>query len=389
MNPNYSFPPKHFQQCEISVMDNIADPHISFDNNGVSNYYHEYNHFSNQLPDKESRLLQLNNIITQIKEAGIGHEYDCIIGISGGLDSSYLVYYVTKLGLRPLLVHFDYSWNTEQSVSNIESLVSKLNLELKTVVFDWEMIRDIHIAYFKASVLDLDVPADNLITGSLFKIASDLGIKYILNGSNYQTEYVLPLSWRYLNTDLINIKKIHKMFGNKSFKWVCTNGLFDQIYYGIKGIKSVSILNYLDYNLKDAIAVLENEIGWKDFGSKHHENIFTRFFQGVYLPNKFGIDKRKAHLSNLIFSGQMTKSRAVELLNGPTYDLDLQQKDKEYIAIKLGFSMDEFESILNKPNQSHESFGTDKVYRRSIYYLSKLILPNKYKQMVKDKIYRQ
>ena len=381
------FIPQNYMQCAVSVMDNISDPNITFDADGISNYFYDYNRFASQFT-AESKQKQLEENILKIKHSGKNKKYDCIIGLSGGVDSSYLAYLAKQYELRPLIVHFDYGWNTDLAISNIESITKKLDYELFTYVIDWEVIRDLQKSYYKASVVDLDVPADHTIFGSIFKIADKMGIKHILNGSNYQTEYIMPKAWNYLKTDLVNIRRIQKKFGERPFKGVPTNSVIDQIYYRMRGITNVPLLYYVDYNNANVVELLKRELNWKDYEGKHFENIFTRFYQGYVLPNKFGIDKRKAHLSNLIFSGQMSKAEALHELEKPTYDSRLQQEDKEYVAKKLGFSAEEFEEVLSLPNVSHQAYGTDEGVRRRIYSIASIVLPPKYRKAVKEKVLR-
>lgn len=383
------FLPENYQQCTISVLDNIADTQITFDNQGISNYCHQFNAFANKEEFKpENKAKNLKALVEKITTEGKGKKYDCLIGLSGGADSSYLAYLAKDLGLRPLVVHFDYGWNTDLATSNIENVTKKLGFELFTYVIDWKVIRDLQRSYYLASVVDLDVPADHTIFGSIFEIAKKMGIKYILNGGNYLTEYIMPKTWNYLKTDLVNIKNIHKKFGELPFKGVPTNGVIDQIKYRMLGIVSVPLLYMVDFKQKEVVELLEKELGWRNYEGKHFENVFTRFYQGVVLPNKFGIDKRKPHLSNLIFSGQITKEDALNELSKPTYPIHLQNDDKEYISKKLGFSKDEFDEILNRENVPHEFYGTDEQLRRNIYKWSTLILPGKYKSLIKSKMLR-
>jgi N-acetyl sugar amidotransferase len=390
MNTVSNIDDKNFRQCSKSVMDNIYDPNISFDENGISNYYYDFEKFKNEtLPPDDKKKQILKSLIDEIKKSGKGKKYDCIVGLSGGADSSYLAYLAKEYGLRPLIVHFDYGWNTDLSIRNIETITKKLDFELFTHVIDWPVMRELQKSYFKASVIDLDVPADHTIFGSIFKIAAKMNIKYILNGSNYQTELIMPKTWNYLKTDLTNIKNIYHKFTGTSLKGIPTNGIYDQIYYGLRGIKSIPLLYYVDYSPNEVINFLKTEFGWINYEGKHFENIYTRFYQGVVLPSKFGVDKRKAHLSNLIFSGQITKDEALEVLKNPTYDLNLQKQDREYVAKKLGFTEEEFETVLTAPNVSHQFYGTDQKHREFIYKSISIFLSSKYKETLKNKILRK
>lgn len=358
-----------YQQCIISVMDTIADPDITFDEAGICNYYYEYLEAEKKyvLKGKEGEA-KVNRIVDEIKREGKGKKYDCILGLSGGADSTYLALLAKEKGLNPLLVHFDYGWNSEIAVQNIERAIQTLGYDLYTHVMDWEEFRDILRAYFKASVLDLDVPADHMIFGALYHIANKYNIKYLLSGNNIQTEYTLPKTWNYNKFDIVNLKNIHKKFGTQKLKHFPALGLWQTAYYSlVKNIQSVQLLNFVDYNRTAIKNTISEKLGWRDYGGKHHESVFTRFYQGYILPTKFHIDKRKAHLSTLIFAGQITKEEALKELAAPPYDTRLQREDKEYIAKKLGFTNDEFEGLLNLPNQKHEFYGTD-VAQRALYY---------------------
>ena len=350
-----------YQQCAISVMDTIADPGISFDEKGISNYYYDYKRAEQQdVFDGLAGKQKLAEAVARIKKAGEGKPYDCILGLSGGADSSYLAWLAKKEGLRPLVVHFDYGWNLELAVQNIENIIKKLDFNLYTIVMDWEEMRSLQRSYYRSSVLDLDVPADHMIFGSLYETASKFGIKYILSGKNVVTEAVLPQAWNYNKFDLVNLTNIHKAYENTSLKHLPKLGLWQFGYYtAVKRIQTIELLNYVDYDKKAVKELLKNELNWKDYGGKHYENIFTRFYQSYLLPVKWGIDKRKAHLSNLIFSGQLSKEEAVNELRSLPYDKDLVMQDFEYVSKKLGFTLEEFIGLVNQPNRQHAEFGTD------------------------------
>lgn len=348
-----------FQVCTRTVMD-TTDPDITFDEHGVCNYWYEYQDFVRTLPAPAERDRLFREAIDRIKAEGRGRKYDCIIGLSGGVDSSYLAWLAKENGLRPLAVHFDNGWNTELAVSNIELLVSKLGFDLETFVMDWDEFRDLQRAYFKASVIDLEVPTDHMILGALYRRAASHGIKVILSGTNNATEWLLPRAWHYRKFDLVNLKAIYRKFGEKPLKKLPALGVFEQAYYThVRKIRSVALLDLIDYRKDDAKRKLMDDLGWRDYGGKHHESIFTRFYQGYILPVKFQADKRKAHLSTLILSGQMTRDEALRELQQPTYDEDVQRRDKAYVAKKLGFSAEEFEKVLTQENVAHEVYGTD------------------------------
>lgn len=366
-----------YQQCALSVMDTIADPHITFDENGVSNYFFEYKKAEKKecFLGEEGRLKQkewANKIISSKPKGG----YNCILGLSGGADSTYLAYLARELGLTPLLVHFDYGWNTEIATKNVESAVKSTGFDLYTVVMDWPEFKSLQRSYFKASVLDLDVPADHMIFGALFSIAKKYGIKYVLSGNNVWTEHTMPKTWNYNKFDLVNLKNIHKNFENTPLRHLPALGLWQYAYYQLfLNISRVNLLNLQEYNRKDIINTIERELGWSNYGGKHQESVFTRFYQGYILPRKFHIDKRKAHLSDLIFAGQITKEEALLELSVPPYDLNLQMEDFSFVAKKLGFSEEEFEALLSQPNIRHEYYGTDYEARQRYFRWMKRLKP--------------
>ncbi|MCO6498731.1 MAG: N-acetyl sugar amidotransferase [Chitinophagaceae bacterium] len=348
-----------YRQCSLSVMDTIADPDITFDEKGICNYYYEYQKAAAEklFPDPEMGWKALEELADRIKEEGRGKPYDCIMGLSGGVDSTYVAWLAHQLGLRPLAVHFDNGWNSELAVKNIENIVSRLGLDLHTNVIDWEEFRDLQLAYLKASVVDIEAITDHAIFASLYRIAGEKNIKYILSGTNVQTEQTMPRTWNFSKSDHRNIKAIHKAYGKvplKTFPFM--DAKVKRYYMGVKGVQSLSVLHYVPYIKKEVKALIAKELGWKDYGGKHFESLFTRFYQGYILPAKFGIDKRKPHLSNLIFSGQMTKAEALEELAKPIYDEILLKHDMDFVLKKLGLNHEEFEKIMKLPVRSHYDF---------------------------------
>lgn len=351
-----------YQQCSMSVMDTIADPDIRFNADGVCNYYEEYKQKEKEFVFKgEEGEKRLNEIIEKIKSAGKGKKYDCITGVSGGVDSTYLTLMAKKLGLNPLIVHFDNGWNSELAVKNIENIISKLGFDLYTLVVDWEEFKDLQLAYLNASVVDIEALTDHAIAGTIYRLAAKNGIKYILSGYNIVTEGTLPSYWVTNKSDHINIKSIHKRFGKVRLK---TYPFFGQkekrLYSQIRGIEVINLLNYLPYNKTAVKEIITRELAWRDYGGKHYESVFTKFYQGYILPVKFGIDKRKAHLSNLIFSGQITKEQALEELKKPIYDPDELVSDYEFVIKKFNLTDQEFEQLLKKPRVEHVYYGIDK-----------------------------
>ena len=366
-----------YQQCSISVMDTIADPDISFDDKGISNYYYEYLEAEKRegLIGKEGEKTQFE-WAEKIKLKPGKKGYNCILGLSGGADSTYLAYLAKKLGLNPLLVHFDYGWNSEIASINVQNAVKASGFDLYTVVMDWPEFKSLQRSYFKASVLDLDVPADHMIFGALYKTAKKFKIKYVLSGNNVWTEHTLPKSWNYNKFDLVNLKNIHMTFENGTLNHLPALGLWQYAKYQLyHKIERVNFLNWQEFVREDILKVIEQEMDWKNYGGKHQESVFTRFYQGYILPKKFNIDKRKAHLSNLIFSDQMSKEEALLELSKPTYDERLQQQDFDFVAKKLGFSNEEFHEVLNQENVKHEFYGTDQKDRENYFKWMRRIKP--------------
>lgn len=348
-----------YRQCTISVMDNIADPDITFDDKGVCNYYYEYKQQAEEyLFQGAEGDAKLEELLTTIKKEGKNKQYDCVTGISGGVDSSYLVLMAKKWGLRPLIVHFDNGWNSEIAVSNINNIIKHTGFDLYTIVVDWNEFKDLQLAYLKASVVDIEVPTDHAIGGTLQSLAAQYGVKYILSGNNIVTEAILPPSWVYNKADYVNLLAIHKKHGTVPFKTYPLFGFKAQYVQGLgKGIQTVKPLNYLAYNKDEAKRIIGTELEWRDYGGKHYESVFTKFYQAYILPYKFHIDKRKAHLSTLIFSGQIGKAEALKELEKPLYDPAELSAEKEYVIKKFGLSADEFEKLMKAPRVGHAAFG--------------------------------
>jgi len=345
-------------------MDTIADPDITFDDKGICNYYYEYqerakNRLFNADPTK------LDEIISKIKRAGAGKDYDCLIGISGGVDSTYVAYLTKELGLRPLAVHFDNGWNSELAVKNIENILNKLGIDLFTYVIDWEEFKSLQLAFLRASTPDAEIPTDHAIFALLFKIASEHNIKYILNGNNFATESVMPRTWSYGHIDWKYVKEINNRFGDSGLSTYPKLTPLNFSYYTlVKRIRIVSILNYINYQKHDAMELLQTKLGWKYYGGKHYESIYTRFFQGYMLPVKFKIDKRKAHLSTLIFSGQMSREQALAELEKPIYPEELFREDYEFVLKKLSLSESEFSKIMALPAKTFRDYPNSSNYMK-------------------------
>lgn len=343
-----------YQICTHCIMD-TSDPNISFDAQGVCSHCHNYQELiRRKLPRADEAQHRLAEIVARIKADGRGKEYDSIIGLSGGVDSSYLAWQAKHLGLRPLAVHFDNGWNSELSVKNIENIVKRLGFDLYTYVIDWEEFRDLQISFFKASVIDIELLTDNAIFSSLYRIARERNIRYLLDGQNLVTEAIMPKAWVHMKTDLKNIRAIQKRFGKKKIQTFPTIGPWRQLIYQYTGVLTpVRLLNYLPYNKAEAMALLERELGWKYYGGKHYESTFTKFYQAHVLPVKFHVDKRRAHLSTLICSGQMTREEALAQVELELYPAVELKQDREYVIKKLGFTENEFDEIMQLPVRSH------------------------------------
>jgi N-acetyl sugar amidotransferase len=347
------------QVCSNCVMD-TTDSKIIFDEKGVCDYCNSY--YKNILPNwhpGQNNEAELERISAQIRNTGKDKEYDCIIGLSGGTDSSYLAYIAKeKLGLRPLIYTVDTGWNLNVAVENIERIVKALKLDMYTEVVNWNEMRDLQLAFFKAQVAYQDLPQDHVIFAGLYNYAVKNGIKYVLTGSNNATECVRPpVEWVHLN-DLTLIKDIHKRFGTVKLNTLPLCGMLKyRLYYAyIKGMKRVAPLDLINYDKNEAERELKEKFGWEKYENKHYENIFTRFYEGYYLPKKFGYDKRKSYFSNLILTGKMTREEALEKLSEPPYNEFTMQEDLEYIAKKLGIAKEEFDELINGENKNYKDY---------------------------------
>jgi N-acetyl sugar amidotransferase len=350
--------------CERCVMDSSA---LGFYSSATGcNYCDDFASKikSDTLYNNESRQSQLETLILKIKADGKGKKYDCIIGLSGGVDSSWVLYLAKKHGLRPLAVHMDNGWNSELSQENIQNLVTKLNVDLYTYVIDWNEYKSLQQAFFNADVIDIELLYDNALYKVNHMLASRYGLKYLLSGSNTSTEGMqMPLNWAYKNKlDKTNILSIWKYKGlGTKLKSFPSFGYRDQFYYRMfKGIKWASFLDYFDYKKEEAITTLQSEVGYRPYLYKHYESVFTRFYQGFLLPEKFGADKRKVHLSTLIITGQMTRNEAVDFLKLPPYfSISELESDKDYFLKKMNWSESELYEYLSRPEIDHEFYGTE------------------------------
>jgi N-acetyl sugar amidotransferase len=373
MSVVYSKDDPNYRQCTVTVMDNIADPDITFDEKGICNYYYDYLQAEKESVFKgEAGEKKLNELVTRIKADGKNKRYDCLIGLSGGVDSTYVAWLTKQLGLRPLAVHLDNGWNSELAVQNVENIVTKLGIDLYTLVVNWQEFRDIQLSYLKASVVDIEVVSDHAIFATMYKLAKEKNIGYILSGTNVVTEHIMPSSWLYKKMDFRNLKDIHAHYGKINLKTYPTFDFAKYVYYSaVLKLVPVSVLNYVPYNKKEVKEIIKKELGWRDYGGKHYESLFTKFYQAYILPEKFKIDKRKAHLSTLICSGQLTRNEALEELEQPLYNEKDLALDKEYVIKKLGLTAAGFEAIMKVPVHKHTDFKTDTRLKENYMHLLK------------------
>lgn len=349
-----------YQICSNCIMD-TTDSNITFDKRGWCDYCRNF--YTNIRPNwhpNEKGEKMLASLIEKIKKDGKGRDHDCLIGISGGVDSSYVTYLAKeKFGLRPLMLHVDAGWNSQISVNNIERLIDGLKLDLHTEVIDWLEMKDLQVAFLKAQVPHLDAPQDHAFFASLYNFAAKHGFKYIITGANYSTECIRePLEWIYHASDLRQIKDIHSHFGQRPLKTFPTSDIFKyKLYYRFaKGVRVVKPLNYVPYIKDDAVQELVDRFGWQKYAHKHYESRFTRFFEGYWLPNKFGYDKRRNHFSSLILTNQMTREEALESIAKPAYDEKLMFEDFEFVAKKLDLTVAELQKIMAGENKTYKDY---------------------------------
>lgn len=353
-----------YKVCSRCVLDTSAKD-ITFDENGYCNYCNDYFVRCAHIVDKEPsvRKNELDLLIDRITKDGVNKEYDCIVGVSGGVDSSWALIKAVEMGLKPLAVHMDNGWNSELAQNNIENLISKLNVDLYTHVINWNEYKSLMQSFFDADVIDVELLYDNAMLAVNYQLANKYGIKYILSGCNMATEGVyIPNGWNWFKKDKKNIKDIAFSLGRIKLKTFPSIGTFQFIYFEfIRKIKWLPFLDYFEFNKEDALSILESKYGYKRYPFKHYESIFTRFYQGFLLPQKFNVDKRKLHLSTLILSGQMTRDEALICLEGIAYaSPKALTEDTNYFLKKMGWSESELNSYLKRPERSHLDFKSEK-----------------------------
>lgn len=346
-----------YRRCTRCIMD-TSDPDIAFDDAGVCSHCASYDALQRELaipPERRPAALQAR--VERIAREGRGRPYDCVVGISGGVDSTYVALLVKRLGLRPLAVHMDSGWNSELAVSNIENIVDRLGIDLFTHVVEWEEMRDLQLSFFRASVPNCDIPQDHAIVAVLHHAAHRFGVRTIVRGVNLATESILPRAWGYTSMDLHHIKAIHRRFGSVPLRTFPTCSVPRLAFYHLaERITYFDILNYVEYDKHAAKRAIVEELGWRDYGGKHHESLFTKFFQSYYLVKKFGFDKRLAHLSNMVLGGTMTREAALAECQTTAYDPARIHLEMEYVASKLDITVGELEAIIAAPPRRHGEF---------------------------------
>jgi N-acetyl sugar amidotransferase len=357
-----------YKICSRCVMD-TSDAKIKFDKDGVCDHCLAFD--KNILPVwnfGQGREKQLKEIVDKIKQSSKGKDFDCILGMSGGIDSSYLLYLVTKkLDLKPLVFHVDAGWNSQIAVNNIEKLVDGLGLDLYTEVIDWEEMKDLQRSFFKSGVPHVDTPQDHAFFATMYKFASNYNIKNIITGGNFSTECTRnPKDWMYYQSDSTQLKDIHKKFGQKPLKnFPLTSAVWHRLYLPlVRGIKLHRILDYMEYNKKEATKFLVNNYGYQEYPQKHFESRFTRFYESYWLPERFGFDTRRVQFSSLILTNQMSRDEAIEILKQPSYDKENIKHEFEYISSKLDMSIDELKDCMNMPLKTYKDFKSqDYIYK--------------------------
>lgn len=363
-----------YQICNRCVMD-TSDPEITFDDQGNCNHCTEFltkrANFSYKGEESDHAL---NEWVKAIKLKGRRKAYDCIVGLSGGVDSSFTAWKAKELGLRVLAVHLDNGWNSIEANQNIRNIASKLDIDYECVVLDWEEFKEIQRAFLLASIPEADTPTDIAILSVLHQVAAKHGVKYILSGGNFATEGILPKYWHYNAKDLTYFKTICRQFGNVKIKSFPTFGFFKEFYYKIfKGIQMIYLLNYIPFDKSSGIELLKQQLDWKDYGGKHYESKYTGFIQSYYLLEKFNIDYRRATLSSQICAGTVKRNRALEILQTKPFDKDRIESESKYIAKKLDFTEQEFSDIVSDSPHWYTDFSNDEKRLNWIYNLYRRI----------------
>jgi N-acetyl sugar amidotransferase len=359
--------------CARCIMDETAQD-IAFDEQGICNYCTIFlaKKAKHIAWDEEERQRRLNALIAMVKRSGRAKRYDCIVGLSGGVDSSWALVKAIELGLKPLAVHMDSGWNSELAQNNIANLVRTLGVDLHTHVIEWPEIRGLMEAFFAADVIDVEVLYDNAMLAVNYQQAAKYGLKYILAGTNIATEGVdIPRGWNWYKSDKRNIVGISRRFGGpklRTFPAISTMAMAR--YVIVKGIRWISFLDYLDYKKLDALEVLKRDYGYKPYPHKHYESVFTRFYQGYLQPYKFGVDKRKPHLSSLIMNGEISRDEALHQAQGIAYPSEKDmESDRLYFIKKMGWSEEKFDDYMRRPEKPHDAYPSEAAFYRRLLAL--------------------
>ena len=365
-----------YRVCSRCVMDTTAGD-IVFDESGHCNYCTEFTERIHGSRNAELREFgNLERFVETVKAGARGKEYDCIVGVSGGVDSSYALLLAVRHGLRPLAVHLDNGWNSELATHNIANLVSRLGVDLYTHVIDWEENRDLQRSFFKANVVDIELLMDNAMLAVNYQQAAKYGLRYILSGTNTATEgLTMPALWNHNKLDVRNIRSIHGRFGSVRIETHPLFSTMDRIWYGsIRRIRWFKFLNLIHYVKAEALEELKREVGYKPYPYKHYESVFTRFYQAYILPRKFGYDKRRVHLSALVVTGQMDRAHALAMLEQSPYpDPQQELQDLLFVKKKLGFTDESFDEYLRAPAIAHTDYGSEKRLWDALSRLRRLV----------------
>lgn len=373
-----------YQICTRCVMD-TSDNNIKFDDNGVCDHCLDFETYVKpKWNTNDSGRKELEKLVGKIKESGKKNDFDCLLGLSGGVDSSYMLHLAVKeFGLKPLVFHVDGGWNSEVSVHNINVMIEKLGLDLYTEVINWEEMKDFQLAFFKSAVPHIDIPQDHAFIATLYNFAEKYNIKYILNGGNISTECVqYPMKYYYYGTDMKQIADIRNQFGNSKMETYPFSSIFRHKFYlkYLLGVNVVKPLNYMPYFKEEALALLEKEYGWKPYPQKHFESRFTKFFESYWLPERFGFDPRRVQFSSLILTGQMSREKALDLLKKPAYNPDTIHDELKYIATKLGITSEELEIYFKLPKKYYWDYKNQQNIFRAGAKLLRLIGVEKVKK---------
>jgi N-acetyl sugar amidotransferase len=373
----YAADGRPYRICTRCIMD-TSDPEIVFDEDGVCNHCHDYERrvAAEVLPQPRGHQT-LAATVAQIKREGRKRPYDCILGLSGGVDSTYVAYLTKRLGLRPLALHLDNGWDSDVAVRNIHNIVRKLDIDLETHVLDWEEFRSLQLAFLRASTPDSEIPSDHAIVASLYQAALKHKVRWVMDGSNVVTEIMVPPTWSHGHIDWRYINGLNKAFGERRLK-TYPHYRFWQLhlwYLGARRLKRLPLLNYVDYDKPRAIEILKRELDWEPYGAKHYESVYTKFYQGYILPQKFGFDKRRPHLSCLILDGKMSRDDALAEMEQPAIDAEELRRDRVFVAKKLGLSEAEFDEIMALPRKTfwdYPSYERDGRVRNRLLHWIKL-----------------